>query len=1105
MGRSGLIAALLALLAAQIGCKEEPPPANLIQPERPFLYEAEFAQTPTLAARQHQVVVFDLEPTGAAQATAENISRHELEAGVYSFCIEKDDPYLQHLSLEDAEGHRVVALGASAECVQASLAAGTYRLRLVHDGRSIIGTHRLGFLHRMNPRASLLGAASSVPRTGLWAMAPDDPTGKLRQGRLHALPPPQNFDPEYYAAVEPIVADFSSRAIDDTALFDLTHLGGTGLPEDIPSILSDDLPLDLTVLAPQASSLFVANASGNTISNKFQIDALEIVDLGNQKVQLQATSFFGGSSSFFIDSDGTVKWSAKPANIPYMNALVLFQFYDPNFYPGPYQGPPAQGEVVLFQGCNYTGKATVFVVDTPDLSALTSSTVTLDRTTASVKLGPDTAVLLHSDAGYGGTGATIEVDTACLDGTPIGRNTRSLQVRPLLPIFIASSSCEGCNLTGVDLTGVSVSGADLRNANLSGATLNKTSLRNARSLAGTSFNGATITCSDFSGSEGQLVDLTQTDLSSATFSTDISTCRSNFSNTKVDDAHVAPAVLRLLDLTHSTIALGSTPPTFDASMALWPGATVVGGTYLDVDFSGANLAGSNFSHNAFINSCGSPPAPCTRTFQGANLDGIVGLNVTDGGTQDLSGVIFTGATLRCLPGDGGTNQCVDLGGTNLTGAHFENANLTGANLTGALQGTHFEGAVLDGVTGLQGADLRGSFLTGATASGVNLTGAKLDGSHLQDAGFQGATLIDVSGFQTAISNGADFSGAHLGGTGLVQAFLEEVTLDGATFQAGTDLSGIRFNDSSLKGVDLSGLKLFGANFTQANLEGASLAGASLSNNPGGNPPILDHADFTGAHLKNVNLSSAQLQGTVFHFASFYGSFNLIANGPPVFPCETDTSKCGSTPVTGFTCSCASAVGANMTRTDFTNAFLYGVDFRGNTTVINGVDFSGAILVGANFENAKFEVDPAQGGAQPKFPGAFLQGTNLSTAALDTTSFLNAYLDFEPAGNQMQVVLGADYTSWNGWEAPGQSVCVQLDYSSFVTQVPVTTGNTECPDGLQFPGGCGATPPRPNGNPNWNSTIAIDQAHPPGYYRYNATYTDANQSGTCNYNTANLDW
>jgi len=55
------------------------------------------------------------------------------------------------------------------------------------------------------------------------------------------------------------------------------------------------------------------------------------------------------------------------------------------------------------------------------------------------------------------------------------------------------------------------------------------------------------------------------------------------------------------------------------------------------------------------------------------------------------------------------------------------------------------------------------------------------------------------------------------------------------------------------------------------------------------------------------------------------------------------------------------------------------------------------------------------------------------------------------------------------------------------------------------GGCGSTPPRPNPNPSWASPIAIGQASPPGYYLNNATYTQADQSQSCNEGSASFDW
>ncbi len=967
----------------------------MTHPERPFLREAEFGAAPTLAARQDQVVVYDLEPS-ASQSLIENVSRLELEAGDYTFCLEKDDPYLARLEVQDAEGHAAVGLDGSSGCVDVHLGAGTYRLLLLHRGNAIGAAHRLAFLHRLESNPTLVGDGG-VPRIGWWALAPNDPTGKLRPGRLHAQPPPRVLgnNSNLYGAAEPIVADFSTQQIDETALFNFTNLGGGGIfNEKVPLVRSGPYPLDLTVADPEAvTASWIANTKFWGVANKFVEFALKVVDLGNQKVQFQQRPTDNPYTNFFIDVDDVIKWDNKSSpNLPDLTAQVLFRtsFVDDPDYP---QNVPGEGEVAVYEGCNYTGRVTIFALDTPDLSILSSPGVPLSGAIASVKAGHNTVAVLHSGANFGGTIVTA-AESPCLDGTPIGRNTRSIERRPALPVFIASSSCEQCDLSGLDLTGVSVSGAHLRGANLSSTTLNKTILREA-SLAGATFDGAKIACSDFSGTEQALVDLTQTDFFTSVFNPDISSCRSNFSNTKVDVAHLNPVAFGLVDLTHATITLSPTPPTADLTGASWQRATVV---------------------------------------------------------------------------------------------------------SGSLQGARLANAALDGAM-LRGIDLRGSMLSGASFNGADLTGAQMGGATLVGSHFRGATLLGVTGFSSVVSVGTDFTGAHFGGGGLVGAVLEEVTLDGATFQAGTDLSGSRFNKSSMQNVDLGGLALSGARFSQANLTNSNLAAAHLSNNP--DAGIVAPADFTGAHLKDVNLSGAQLQGTVFHFASFYGSFN-VDSGPPGFPCKTNTAAdCPSTK-TGFTCSCATAVGASMTRTDFSNAFLYGVDFSGSNTTINGVDFSNAILVGANFDNAMFVVDPQQGGAEPKFPGAFLEGTNLGSAVFDSTSLLNAYVDFQPGGNQMQVLLGASYTGFAGWEAPGQPVCVQLDYTNFVTQVPLTTGNTICPDGLQHGGGCGPTPPRP-GNMFWSSSIPIGQASPPGYYVNNATYTDADQSGTCNLDSSNGDW
>jgi uncharacterized protein YjbI with pentapeptide repeats len=354
--------------------------------------------------------------------------------------------------------------------------------------------------------------------------------------------------------------------------------------------------------------------------------------------------------------------------------------------------------------------------------------------------------------------------------------------------------------------------------------------------------------------------------------------------------------------------------------------------------------------------------------------------------------------------------------------------------------------------------------------------------------------------------GVDLSG--LGGLDLSGFDFQGAILDNATGWAGTaaplsQLSGALFNNASLKNVDLSNALLYGANFTNANLENASLSGAYLTNNVNANPPIGVPANFTGAHLKNVNLSGAHLDGVLFDHASFYGSFYGYA---PTFPCQTDTTQCTAAK-TGFTCSCATVVGATMVRTNFSSAYLYGVDFGGSTTIINGVSFTGAVLVGANFTHAAFAVDPTQGGAPPDFSSAYLQGAQFDpNANLTDTSLSGAFVDFGAAtnphtGNIMQLLLGPAYTAFHGWEAPNQPVCVQAAYGRF-TVVPTTIPTMTCPDGNTYTKGCGTTQA---GNTPWASPTPIGRTSPGGWYQFDATYTPADQSNACNGTTYNSDW
>lgn len=378
--------------------------------------------------------------------------------------------------------------------------------------------------------------------------------------------------------------------------------------------------------------------------------------------------------------------------------------------------------------------------------------------------------------------------------------------------------------------------------------------------------------------------------------------------------------------------------------------------------------------------------------------------------------------------------------------------------------------------------------------------------------FSGAMLANV------VFDGNDLTDTRWAGADLTGTHFQSAVLDGATGLAGTPttpsrLTGATFNNASVQGVDLSNAWLYGSDFTNANLTNTNLQGSFFTSDLSKN--IQTAAKFNGAHMRDVNLSGAKLAGATFDGASFYGSFG---GATPSFPCQTNVKACSGSS-TGATCSCASAVGTDLTNTDFSNAFLYGVDFGDTSTVINGTKFTGAVLVAANFAGANFKV--ANGGVPPDFSNAMLMGTNLgSKSALTNTSLAGAYVDFGAAtnpstGNLVQLLLPAKYTRFRGyWNAHASAVCVQVAYGSSAdaansnatppgfTIAPTSIPSMTCPNGLHGLAGCGAGDKT---NSNWNNGLPLSGATPPGSYFFDSTYEAANQTGSCNAGTVDPNW
>lgn len=513
---------------------------------------------------------------------------------------------------------------------------------------------------------------------------------------------------------------------------------------------------------------------------------------------------------------------------------------------------------------------------------------------------------------------------------------------------------------------------------------------------------------------------------------------------------------------------------------------------------------------------------CRRQIRYVAMRAIVAATVACVAGAAVAAPDFSGQTI-----DGANFSLQDL-----TGANFTNATIVGGNFVRAtLKGARFDGATFKGVAGhpthltdFTQADLSNATFTNAKFESptyftyATLTCADFSNTVLNNGNavfgdealiyakpinagdcrvkFRSATMscefiddwrnFDLTGANVAACfaklSGRNFSGAILDGVNLDNAILD-----------GADLSNASLIQASLRGaslqclqlsqgnppqcVDASNAQLQGAHLDNANLTGASLLAAVLTNN-GNN---VGSATLTQAHLKNVNLAGASLSGADFTFANFYGE-------NPV-----DPGGCGFKG--NFTNACASAKGATMTGTKFIDAYLYGVDFSGKTTIL-GVDFQNAVLVAANFNGATIGVSPVSG-ASTSFRASYMQGTNLDKAISTSTYDLSdAFFDFPANGNRVFVNLGgathnafACGTPSTCQPASGQNVCVNAPYGP--TTVPATSALITCPNRSSGP--CGV-PGSTGSNPPWKSPLSIgdpavgNDPPPLGWYYEAATFT-----------------
>jgi hypothetical protein len=172
---------LLAALLASLGASGWAGPA---QAGGRVLYERDFAQDTALAASVEDVVLLELERGSTPRRWRENRSRHHLDAGTYSFCLEPADPLLAQVVLEDRFGRALLRLGRRSppraghpECATLSLPSGLYHMRALHDSSGISGPSRLGFVRAGAKSPPLV--KNGKPVGGFWALRPDAGQGRI--------------------------------------------------------------------------------------------------------------------------------------------------------------------------------------------------------------------------------------------------------------------------------------------------------------------------------------------------------------------------------------------------------------------------------------------------------------------------------------------------------------------------------------------------------------------------------------------------------------------------------------------------------------------------------------------------------------------------------------------------------------------------------------------------------------------------------------------------------------------------------------------------------------------------------------------------------------
>jgi uncharacterized protein YjbI with pentapeptide repeats len=904
----------------------------------------------------HGKAADDKLPDGKAGSSVTNTLHYTVPTdGKYELCIEKDDPYVTKVQWFDGQDQKTAEIIPPTECETVDIKAGSYRMVIHHDGKQVeslegeLGRH--GFVSSPPPaslgnrsaRSALnhktikynwvdLGADNSY-----WAI-------KGHNGRFLSRES-SHWSGDFYP-IKVNASDAGHSELFSTSTDANGNLLLHAYAQENHSLLtwrsvsytsSGSETGTYTMGSSETADSFYTAATG--------ANAPSYLHAGNYQFRYGVNSTPGGGSAvdhcMTIGAHDYLEMAVGGCSSSSEQIFTVAFRYYPD---GTQIDPLEEGEVAIFDRCDYEGHAFVFAANTPDFSALDGSDFFINNIASSIKLGPDTTANLYADDSYKGRHSLVISDVPCLDRDHVGDNTTSsLTVSISRKLLVSSNSCTWCNLRGAQLSRANLSKANLSHSFLDDAVLDHATLTGAN-LSHASVKNANL---DEARLGPYLADSYATPRPAGCVETDHHwyTCPPVFTNLK--NANFSGAQLYRADLTMAD-ASSSTFDNAHLSRATLTGTAFNGASMKNADLSRAHLYIYNHRSSNLPQDCINKPT-CPSQVPRLDDADLTGANLTD--TISLS--------------------------TDLTRTNFTNATMNHTNLArSAFTCTNFTGVDMDLVY----------YASGAKFLNTDTCRVKID--LFSTAKFHPSTwkAFDLTGATIRGTNGSNLEGTDLSGIDFKGAMMSRVHLEGANLSDAdfrcdgedcTDLTGAYLQGANLQRAKFDHAQILGADFQRTDLTSAVFTGAKGSVEETGDLPTL----FDYALMHNVTLDNGQFVEASFTYASIYAAMgeNVSANGA------------------NFTR--ANFSNAILSKLNLTKAKLQEVNMSGANLVdaiLGGVSMKGATLTGAYLQGAHLEgTDLSQANlanANVSCPGFVVSGDVLIT---DNTTSTQYYLCTPP--------------------------------------------------------------------------------------------------------------